>query len=289
MLELMNAHQLAAFGEADHRRRSAHVADVARRWRSSATSACSSGTASSSGTRTSTPTRDGSAALVVRRQGRPRRRRRRVVAELVAWLDERARDGRLRVWTSDDRCARSLAPSTARLRARPALLPDGDRPRRRRARARLAGRDLGSHARRGRPSDASTTRSSRSGRTPRPARRDLRGVGALADSSASRSTRALVPRVRRRRARRLPICRQDSVDPTRGLRRDARCAASPGGAQGLGEALLLHSFQEFSRRGCTRGTLGVDASSPTGATRLYERAGMTRLPGYGLPRAARAG
>ena len=24
----------------------------------------------------------------------------------------------------------------------------------------------------------------------------------------------------------------------------------------------------------TRGTLGVDASSPTGATRLYERAGM---------------
>ena len=44
--------------------------------------------------------------------------------------------------------------------------------------------------------------------------------------------------------------------------------------QGLGEALLLHAFAAFRERGWTRGTLGVDASSPTGATRLYERAGM---------------
>ena len=44
--------------------------------------------------------------------------------------------------------------------------------------------------------------------------------------------------------------------------------------QGLGEALLLHSFATFRKRGYTRATLGVDASSPTGATRLYERAGM---------------
>ena len=44
--------------------------------------------------------------------------------------------------------------------------------------------------------------------------------------------------------------------------------------KGLGEALLLRSFQAFRERGWTRGTLGVDASSPTGATRLYERAGM---------------
>ena len=45
--------------------------------------------------------------------------------------------------------------------------------------------------------------------------------------------------------------------------------------QGLGEALLLHAFAEFRRRDITRGTLGVDASSATGATRLYERAGMS--------------
>jgi ribosomal protein S18 acetylase RimI-like enzyme len=47
------------------------------------------------------------------------------------------------------------------------------------------------------------------------------------------------------------------------------------GRQGLGEALLLHSFLAFRERGLTRATLGVDASSPTGATRLYERAGMS--------------
>jgi mycothiol synthase len=44
--------------------------------------------------------------------------------------------------------------------------------------------------------------------------------------------------------------------------------------RGLGEALLRHSFAEFGRRGFPRVALGVDAESPTGAPRLYERAGM---------------
>ena len=44
--------------------------------------------------------------------------------------------------------------------------------------------------------------------------------------------------------------------------------------QGLGMALLLHSFGEFYKRGQRVVGLGVDASNPTGATRLYERAGM---------------
>lgn len=69
------------------------------------------------------------------------------------------------------------------------------------------------------------------------------------------------------------LCRQDSNDSnagyvaTLGVRRPWR-------RQGLGEALLLLSFREFRSRGYGRATLGVDASSPTGATRLYERAGM---------------
>lgn len=69
------------------------------------------------------------------------------------------------------------------------------------------------------------------------------------------------------------IARQDPVDEAAGyvallgVRRAWR-------RHGLGEALLLHSFATFRRCGYTRGTLGVDASSPTGATRLYERAGM---------------
>jgi len=44
--------------------------------------------------------------------------------------------------------------------------------------------------------------------------------------------------------------------------------------RGLGEALLLHSFAEFYRRGTKTIGLGVDAQNPTGATRLYQKAGM---------------
>ena len=44
--------------------------------------------------------------------------------------------------------------------------------------------------------------------------------------------------------------------------------------RGLGKALLLRSFGELYRRGCARASLGVDADNPTGATRLYEQAGM---------------
>lgn len=44
--------------------------------------------------------------------------------------------------------------------------------------------------------------------------------------------------------------------------------------KGLGLALLQYSFGEFYKRGTTTIGLGVDASNPTGATRLYQRAGM---------------
>jgi mycothiol synthase len=44
--------------------------------------------------------------------------------------------------------------------------------------------------------------------------------------------------------------------------------------RGLGEALLLHSFSEFYKRGTKTIGLGVDAQNPTGATRLYQKVGM---------------
>jgi ribosomal protein S18 acetylase RimI-like enzyme len=44
--------------------------------------------------------------------------------------------------------------------------------------------------------------------------------------------------------------------------------------KGLGLALLRHSFGEFYKRGMKTIGLGVDASNPTGATRLYQGAGM---------------
>ena len=44
--------------------------------------------------------------------------------------------------------------------------------------------------------------------------------------------------------------------------------------RGLGQALLKHAFAEFAARGFTAVGLGVDAENPTGAVRVYERAGM---------------
>lgn len=44
--------------------------------------------------------------------------------------------------------------------------------------------------------------------------------------------------------------------------------------RGLGLALLRHMFLEFYRRGIRKAGLSVDADSLTGATRLYEKAGM---------------
>ena len=43
---------------------------------------------------------------------------------------------------------------------------------------------------------------------------------------------------------------------------------------GLGLALLYHSFAEFYKRGTPVISLGVDAANSTGATRLYQKAGM---------------
>lgn len=44
--------------------------------------------------------------------------------------------------------------------------------------------------------------------------------------------------------------------------------------RGVGEALLRRSFAMLHARGLRKVRLGVDSENPTGATRLYERAGM---------------
>jgi mycothiol synthase len=54
---------------------------------------------------------------------------------------------------------------------------------------------------------------------------------------------------------------------TLGVRRDWR-------RRGLGEALLRRSFAALHARGLRKVRLSVDSENPTGATRLYERAGM---------------
>lgn len=55
---------------------------------------------------------------------------------------------------------------------------------------------------------------------------------------------------------------------------DTLAVRRPWRKQGLGLALLHHSFRELRERGLPRVGLSVDAHSLTGATRLYERAGM---------------
>lgn len=52
--------------------------------------------------------------------------------------------------------------------------------------------------------------------------------------------------------------------------------------RGLALALLQHSFGAFYRRGKQRAGLGVDAGSLTGATRLYEKAGMKAIRQFDL-------
>jgi mycothiol synthase len=52
--------------------------------------------------------------------------------------------------------------------------------------------------------------------------------------------------------------------------------------RGVAMALLQHAFAEFWSRGRTRVELGVDADSLTGATRLYERAGMRASRRYAI-------
>jgi len=48
----------------------------------------------------------------------------------------------------------------------------------------------------------------------------------------------------------------------------------PWRGRGIGTALLRHAFAEYHRRGMAHVSLGVDAENPSGATRVYERAGM---------------
>jgi mycothiol synthase len=51
---------------------------------------------------------------------------------------------------------------------------------------------------------------------------------------------------------------------------------------GLGMALLRHSFGEFYHRSARKVALEVDSQNLTGATRLYERAGMHATRQYDI-------
>lgn len=79
----------------------------------------------------------------------------------------------------------------------------------------------------------------------------------------------------------LAICHPHAVDAelgwvrVLGVRRSHR-------ARGIGRALLLRAFEQFRDRGRTRVGLGVDATSPTGANRLYESVGMREYARFAI-------
>ncbi|MBN1200249.1 MAG: GNAT family N-acetyltransferase [Anaerolineae bacterium] len=72
----------------------------------------------------------------------------------------------------------------------------------------------------------------------------------------------------------LSLCRPKlTEDPDMGWVAEL-CVRRPWRRQGIALALLHHSFGEFYRRGTRKVGLGVDSQNLTGATRLYEKAGM---------------
>ncbi len=56
----------------------------------------------------------------------------------------------------------------------------------------------------------------------------------------------------------------------------------PWRGRGLGLALMHQTFREYWQRGMTAIGLGVDSANITGATRLYQRAGMHVAGEYAL-------
>lgn len=80
----------------------------------------------------------------------------------------------------------------------------------------------------------------------------------------------------------ISMCRlHASGDPDSGWV-DTLAVRKPYRKQGVGLALLLHSFNEFYKRGQRKAQLGVDASNLTGALRLYQRAGMKVIRQFDL-------
>jgi mycothiol synthase len=70
------------------------------------------------------------------------------------------------------------------------------------------------------------------------------------------------------------LCRRRSKDDEEMGMVNVLGVRRPWRKQGLGLALLHHSFNVFQQRGKKRAGLFVDADNLTGATRLYEKAGM---------------
>ena len=274
MLELMNAHQLAAFGEADY------TADDLRTWLTTPYVVVERDIRVLErdgrliGYADADPTREQPPLWWCDVKVDPTVDAGEVLAELVAWLEERAVEGRLRVWTSEE---------DARIVGAFAAL--GFEPVRHSYRMEI---DLADELREPAwPSEISVrTATAEDHRAVYDAVVEVwQDTNDPIDDTFEEWAHWHVERdsydpslwflaVAGDELAGFSICRPDPVDPVAGYV-NLLGVRRPWRRQGLGEALLLRSFEAFREKGLTRGTLGVDASSVTGATRLYERAGMS--------------
>ncbi len=263
MLELMNAHQLAAFGEADV------TAEELRLWLTTPYVVVENDLrvlerdgrliayADVDGTREESPTWWCDVKVA------PDAAAGEVVPQLVSWLDERAEKGKLRVWTSNDD-ARIVGAFEAL----------GFQPARHSYRMEI---DLSDDEREPDWPDGISVRTFEPAEawldTNDPADETFEEWQHWTTKSDAFEPALWFLAFDDDQLAGFSLCRQDPVDQAAGY--VARLGVlRPWRRRGFGEALLLRSFQAFRERGYTRGTLGVDASSVTGATRLYERAGM---------------
>ena len=209
-----------------------------------------------------------------------------VGTRLLESLEERVRELRPE-WPDGERIVLEAAhlvgderaPGALRrpgLRVRAELLPHGHRRHRAAARSRLAGRRRAATARAGpRRADALRTRRSRHSRTSGTTSCSTTTRGASGRSARAGST--LVSRRSSGRETRSSRSRGTTRSETATGGSSGRSASGrPGDRRGLGLALLRESFRRFRETGETTVALGVDVENPTGATRLYERAGHAR-------------
>ena len=133
MLELMNAHQLAAFGEADVTEEELRLwlttpsVDVEQDIRLLHDDGRLVGYADVDATHEEPPRWWCDVKIA------PDADAEAVAAELVAWLEERAVEGLLRIWTATDDARIIDAFERLGFAPGPPLVPDGDRSERRRA------------------------------------------------------------------------------------------------------------------------------------------------------------
>ena len=249
MLELMNAHQLAAFGEADY------TADDLRTWLTTPYVEVDRDLRVLErdgrliGYVDADPTRDDPPLWWCDVKVDPDVDAGEVVAELVAWLEERAVEGRLRVWTSEDdvRIVSAFdALGFEQVRHSYRMEIDLDDELRR---ADLAGRNLRADGLGRRPPVALRRLHRGLAGHERPDRRDLRGVGALARRARLVRPHALVSRRRRRRAGGLLAL----PDRSRSTRTPATSACSASGGRGGGKGSARHFCSTRSQRSASVG------------------------------------